>query len=67
LTSVVDSTVYHAGAIREKENIYTNGGRVLAITSFGNNFQQALKNSYNSASKINFKGKYYRKDLGFDL
>ena len=64
---VVDSTVYHAGAIREKENIYTNGGRVLAITSFGNNFQQALKNSYNSASKINFKGKYYRKDLGFDL
>ena len=64
---VVDSTVYHAGAIREKENIYTNGGRVLAITSFGNNFEQALKNSYNSASKINFKGKYYRKDLGFDL
>ena len=64
---VVDSTVYHAGAIREKENIYTNGGRVLAITSFGNNFQQALKNSYNSASKINFEGKYYRKDLGFDL
>ena len=64
---VVDSTVYHAGAIRKKENIYTNGGRVLAITSFGNNFQQALKNSYNSASKINFKGKYYRKDLGFDL
>ena len=64
---VVDSTVYHAGAIREKENIYTNGGRVLAITSFGNNFQEALKNSYNSASKINFKGKYYRKDLGFDL
>ena len=64
---VVDSTVYHAGTIREKENIYTNGGRVLAITSFGNNFQQALKNSYNSASKINFKGKYYRKDLGFDL
>ncbi|MDB3875160.1 phosphoribosylamine--glycine ligase [bacterium] len=63
----VDSTVYHAGAIREKENIYTNGGRVLAITSFGNNFQEALKNSYNSASKINFKGKYYRKDLGFDL
>ena len=64
---VVDSTVYHAGAIRKKENIYTNGGRVLAITSFGNNFQEALKNSYNSASKINFKGKYYRKDLGFDL
>ena len=64
---VVDSTVYHAGAIRKKENIYTNGGRVLAITSFGNNFQEALKSSYNSASKINFKGKYYRKDLGFDL
>jgi phosphoribosylamine--glycine ligase len=39
----------------------------LAITSFGNNFQQALTNSYKSASRINFEGMYYRKDLGFDL
>ena len=64
---VVDSTVYHAGAIQKEGSVYTNGGRVLAITSFGDNFQQALDNSYKSASKINFDRMYYRKDLGFDL
>ena len=64
---VVDSTVYHAGAIQKEGSVYTNGGRVLAITSFGDNFQQALDNSYKSASKINFDSMYYRKDLGFDL
>ncbi len=64
---VVDSTVYHAGAVQKKEDVYTNGGRVLAITSFGNNFQEALTNSYKSASRVNFEGMYYRKDIGFDL
>ena len=64
---VVDSTVYHAGTIQKDGSVYTNGGRVLAITSFGDNFQQALDNSYKSASKINFNRMYYRKDLGFDL
>ena len=64
---VVDSTVYHAGTIQKDGSVYTNGGRVLAITSFGDNFQQALDNSYKSASKINFDRMYYRKDLGFDL
>ena len=64
---VVDSTVYHAGAIQKNEDVYTNGGRVLAISSFGNNFHEALTHSYKSASRINFEGMYYRKDLGFDL
>ena len=64
---VVESTVYHAGAIQKEDSLYTNGGRVLAITSFGANFQKALNNSYNSALKIKFDGMYYRKDLGFDL
>jgi len=67
IDDVIDSTVYHAGAVKKKENVYTNGGRVLAITSFGNNFQEALTNSYKSASRVNFEGMYYRKDLGFDL
>ena len=67
IDKVVGSTVYHAGAIQKNENVYTNGGRVLAITSFGNNFQEALNSSYKSASRINFEGMYYRKDLGFDL
>ena len=67
IDNVVDSTVYHAGAIQTREDVYTYGGRVWAITSFGNNFQEALTNSYKSASRINFEGMYYRKDLGFDL
>ena len=67
LDLVVDSIVYHSGTIQKDGSVYTNGGRVLAITSFGDNFQQALDNSYKSASKINFNRMYYRKDLGFDL
>ena len=64
---VVNSTVYHAGSVQNSNEIYTNGGRVLAITSFGNDFKRALETSYESASKIYFEGMYYRKDLGFDL
>ena len=67
IDEVINSTVYHAGSIQKGKDIYTNGGRVLAVTSFGNNFKDALNNSYQSASKINFEGMYYRKDLGFDL
>ena len=67
LEDVTNSTVYHAGSIQKGNDLYTNGGRVFAITSFGNNFKDALNNSYQSASKINFEGMHYRKDLGFDL
>ena len=64
---VVDSTVYHAGAIREKENIYTNGGRVLAVTSLGKDTKESLEASYKAISKIEFENQYYRRDIGFDL
>ena len=67
IEDVVNSTVYHAGSVQNSNEIYTNGGRVLAITSFGNDFKRALETSYESASKISFEGMYYRKDLGFDL
>ena len=67
IEDVVNSTVYHAGSVQNSNEIYTNGGRVLAITSFGNDFKRALETSYESASKIYFEGVYYRKDLGFDL
>tara|TARA_B110000305_G_scaffold227014_1_gene275218 strand:- start:73 stop:1344 length:1272 start_codon:yes stop_codon:yes gene_type:complete len=67
IEDVVNSTVYHAGSVQNSNEIYTNGGRVLAITSFGNDFKRALETSYESASKIYFEGMYYRKDLGFDL
>jgi phosphoribosylamine--glycine ligase len=62
-----DSILFHAGTKQDGENIVTNGGRGLALTSFGNNFQEALKISKNNAELIDFEGKYYRKDIGFDL
>lgn len=67
-TSVKNSKVYHAGTkYTENGNLVTNGGRVLALTSFGKNYTEALQKSYASAEKISFEGKYYRTDLGKDL
>jgi len=62
-----DAQVFHAGTKLENNEVLTNGGRVLAITAFGENFQEALKISYKYAKMIDFKGKYYRTDLGKDL
>jgi phosphoribosylamine--glycine ligase len=47
--------------------VVTNGGRVIAITSFGANFQEAIKKSYQNIEKLHFDKMYYRKDIGFDL
>ncbi len=67
LDNVTDSIPFHAGATLENGKIITSGGRVLAMTSFGNTYEEALKKSYQSISKINFDKMYYRKDIGFDL
>ena len=67
LDDVKDSIVFHAGTKMESENILTNGGRVLAVSSYGNNFRDALEISYENAAKIEFKDMYFRKDIGFDL
>ncbi len=68
LKEVSDSLVFHAGTkLGESGDILTNGGRVLAITSFGNSMKEALSQSYKNAEKINFSGKNYRRDLGKDL
>jgi len=67
LDSVEHSIVFHAGTAENDGNIVTNGGRVLAITSYGSDFKDALKQSYENVAKIDFDGKYYRSDLGFDL
>jgi len=62
-----DSIIFHAGTKMEGTKLLTNGGRVIAVTSFGDDFQQALAVSKKNAEKIDFEGKYYRNDIGFDL
>jgi phosphoribosylamine--glycine ligase len=64
---VSDSILFHAGTKQDGDNIVTSGGRVLAITSYGKTFQDALAISNKNADLIDFEGKNYRKDIGFDL
>jgi len=65
--NVDGSLLFHAGTKNDEEKIVTNGGRVLAVTSFGKDINEAVNKSFDNAKKINFNGKYYRKDIGFDL
>jgi len=68
LETVEDCLVFHAGTKQnERGEILTNGGRVLALTAFGHTMEEALSKAYLEANKINFEGKYYRTDIGFDL
>ncbi|MBU2974882.1 phosphoribosylamine--glycine ligase [Zobellia sp. B3R18] len=62
-----DSLVFHAGTQLEDGKVVTSGGRVMAITSYGNNFKQALATSYKNIENIKFQNMNYRKDIGFDL
>ena len=67
LENVADSIVFHAGTKAADGKIVSNGGRVLAVTSFGSNFQEAIKKSYQNIDKLHFDKMYFRKDIGFDL
>jgi phosphoribosylamine--glycine ligase len=67
IKNVQDSIVFHAGTKMENGEIVSNGGRVLAITSFGDNFQEAIKKSYQNIDKLHFDKMYFRTDIGFDL
>ena len=67
LSDVKESFVFHAGTKQEENNFVTNGGRVLAVTSISDKYQQALKLSYAQIQKLGFEKMYYRKDIGFDL
>lgn len=67
LERIENSIVFHAGTKESNGEIVTNGGRVIALTSFGDNFDDALVFSNRNAEVIKFEGKYYRRDIGFDL
>ncbi|MFY9153635.1 MAG: phosphoribosylamine--glycine ligase [Prolixibacteraceae bacterium] len=67
LEKVSDSIVFHAGTKLIGNEVCTDGGRVIAVSSYGANMKEALACSYKNASLIDFEGRYFRKDLGFDL
>ena len=67
LDTVTDSILFHAGTKRTDNGVVTNGGRVIAVSSYGTTKAEALAQSFASIEKINFDGKYFRHDIGFDL
>ncbi|MDP5231992.1 MAG: phosphoribosylamine--glycine ligase [Cellulophaga sp.] len=67
IENVTDAIVFQAGTTLKNDKIITAGGRVLAVTAFGQDYKEALKKSYENIAKLNFDKIYYRKDLGFDL
>jgi len=67
LDTVKESIVFHSGTRSEDDTVLTNGGRVLAITSFGKTIEEAVQRSYVAADKIKYEGKYFRRDIGKDL
>jgi len=67
IENVKDSLVFHAGTTVKDNITVSNGGRVIAVTSYGNSIEKALAQSYKSIDAINFEDMYYRKDIGFDL
>ena len=67
LNSVTDSLVFQAGTVADGPKTLTNGGRVLAVTSYGKTLYQALHRSYDNLTKITFENAYFRRDIGKDL
>jgi len=67
LNSITESIVFHAGTLSDGPSVVSNGGRVLAVTSYGKNLQSALDRSYESIAKISFQDAYFRKDIGKDV
>jgi len=66
-TESENSVIFHAGTKLNGDAVETNGGRVVAVTSYGKDMNAALNRSYNLIKEINFEDAYYRKDIGFDL
>ncbi|MCL1933104.1 MAG: phosphoribosylamine--glycine ligase [Candidatus Azobacteroides sp.] len=67
LDRISGSILFHAGTTVKDEQIVTNGGRVIAVSSYGKNKDEALQQSFRNCEIIHFDGMYYRKDIGFDV
>jgi phosphoribosylamine--glycine ligase len=67
LENITDSIVFHAGTKLENNQVVSNGGRVLTVTSYGDNFEEAIKKSYQNIAKLQFDKMYFRRDIGNDL
>ncbi|WP_017732010.1 phosphoribosylamine--glycine ligase [Nafulsella turpanensis] len=66
-TATEDTMVFHAGTTEKDGKLHTNGGRVLAVTGLGDSLKEALEKSYQQVEKINWKNRYYRRDIGQDV
>ena len=67
LENVSEAILFHAGAKMSDGQVITSGGRVMAVTAYGETFEDAIKKSYQNINQLSFDKMYYRKDIGFDL